>query len=262
MTDCHVCSEPLRRGDAECPQCGCRAPPPTRRWGFVLVRLMLVLAMAALILPGFKLASSGDSTRLVRHRLGQIGVALQQYHADHGTFPPAYVVDAHGKPLHSWRVLLLPYLGETSLYAEYDFGEAWDGPHNRLLLARKPRVYAVPGDDAPSPNTAFAAVVGRLCVMRGMAGSPAAEIEDRAHSVIAGETVAEIPWTKPEDVAYDYKPLGSPGFFGSRYLKSGAHFVTADGSVHLLAGETVGPRLRFWFTREREHLGPEFPARP
>ena len=221
MTDCHVCREPLRRSDAECPQCGCPAPP-TRRWGFVLVRLALVLAMAALILPGFKFAGSGDSAGWCGTACGRSEWPSRSTTRTTAPFPPAYVADARGKPLHSWRVLLLPYLGEKPLYSEYDFREPWDGPHNRRLLARKPAVYCQPGDDADSPETAFAAVVGRLCVLQGATSSRASEVEDLSQTLIAGETVAHIPWTSPVDIPYQYKPLGSPGFFGSRCIKSGA----------------------------------------
>jgi hypothetical protein len=32
--------------------------------------------------------------------------------------------DADGRPMHSWRVLILPYLGETALFAKYNLSEA------------------------------------------------------------------------------------------------------------------------------------------
>ncbi|MGI6402520.1 MAG: DUF1559 domain-containing protein [Thermoguttaceae bacterium] len=41
-------------------------------------------------------------------RLKQIAAAILAYEADHGTFPPAFSVDANGQPLLSWRVLILP----------------------------------------------------------------------------------------------------------------------------------------------------------
>lgn len=43
-------------------------------------------------------------------KMSEIGFALQLYRCDHGTFPPPFTVDKNGKPLHSWRVLILPYL--------------------------------------------------------------------------------------------------------------------------------------------------------
>src|SRR5262249_7322884 len=50
------------------------------------------------------------------YKLRQIGMALHSYHDKFGSFPPAYIADENGRPIHSWRVLLLPYLGQTELY--------------------------------------------------------------------------------------------------------------------------------------------------
>ena len=67
----------------------------------------------------------------LRNNLRQIALALQSYHQANGCFPPAYVADKNGKPMHSWRVLILPYLGFDDLYKAYDFTEPWDGPNNK-----------------------------------------------------------------------------------------------------------------------------------
>ena len=42
-----------------------------------------------------------------------IGLALQNYHSVYGSFPPAYATDAAGNPMHSWRILILPFAGES-----------------------------------------------------------------------------------------------------------------------------------------------------
>ena len=55
------------------------------------------------------------------------------YEDEHGCFPPAYVADASGRPMHSWRVLILPYLDQQQLYDQYDFSEPWNGPNNQQL---------------------------------------------------------------------------------------------------------------------------------
>jgi len=39
-----------------------------------------------------------------------LGLAFHTYHDAYGSFPPAYTVDADGRPLHSWRVLILPFI--------------------------------------------------------------------------------------------------------------------------------------------------------
>ena len=49
-----------------------------------------------------------------KDNLRQIGLALSAYHEEYGSFPPAYIVDAAGRRMHSWRVLILPYLGQSN----------------------------------------------------------------------------------------------------------------------------------------------------
>ena len=66
-----------------------------------------------------------------QHRLRELAAALQRYHEVNGCFPPAYITDENGKPMHSWRVLILPYLDYDSLYKQYDFKEPWNGPKNK-----------------------------------------------------------------------------------------------------------------------------------
>lgn len=73
--------------------------------------------------------------------------ALQAYQADHGTLPPSHTVDADGKPLHSWRVLLLPYLGRKDLYDKLRLDEPWNSPFNRAQLSAE----TIP-DALVSPN--------------------------------------------------------------------------------------------------------------
>ncbi|HZT80971.1 MAG TPA: DUF1559 domain-containing protein, partial [Gemmataceae bacterium] len=45
------------------------------------------------------------------NNLKQLALALHSYHDTYGSFPPAAVYGPDGKPLLSWRVLILPFLG-------------------------------------------------------------------------------------------------------------------------------------------------------
>ena len=57
-----------------------------------------------------KLSASQLAVLQCTNNLKQIAAALQAYHQANGCFPPAYIADKSGKPMHSWRVLILPYL--------------------------------------------------------------------------------------------------------------------------------------------------------
>ncbi|HZW34640.1 MAG TPA: DUF1559 domain-containing protein [Isosphaeraceae bacterium] len=65
----------------------------------------------------------------------------------------SYIADATGKPMHGWRVLILPFLEQSAVYNQYDFSEPWDGPNNpRMtrsaamirLICRRPMTVCYP----------------------------------------------------------------------------------------------------------------------
>ena len=91
----------------------------------------------------------------------QIGLALQNYHSRHETFPPAYSSGKDGKPLLSWRVLILPYVDQNDLYNEFHLDESWDSPHNRALIARMPATYRCPGQRADLSSEGKTRYLGR-----------------------------------------------------------------------------------------------------
>jgi len=73
-----------------------------------------------------------------RASLERILFARERYRlANGGKCLPRTLSDADGKPLHSWRVLLLPYLGEAEkeLFAKIRLDEPWDSPHNAQFHA-------------------------------------------------------------------------------------------------------------------------------
>jgi len=73
-------------------------------------------------------------------KLAQIRYLLLKYHENHGEFPPAqYQPDPNG-PVHSWRVLLVPYTEEKSSkrYQKYDFSQEWKSPNNLRALGDMP----------------------------------------------------------------------------------------------------------------------------
>src|SRR5205807_1197555 len=71
------------------------------------------------------------------NNLKQFGVAMQNYGSANGDrLPPAVTYANDGKPLLSWRVMLLPYLEQDALYRAFRLDEPWDSPHNIQLLER------------------------------------------------------------------------------------------------------------------------------
>src|SRR5690606_10896708 len=91
----------------------------------------------------------------------------------------AYTADDDGTPLLSWRVHILPFLGEQSLYDQFHLDEPWDSPHNTRLIARMPEVYRCPGADRDEGGTTTYLVPrGEGTIFPGARGVPPEEITD------------------------------------------------------------------------------------
>src|SRR5262249_16079706 len=52
--------------------------------------------------------------------------ARDRYQEKNGTSPPPAIHDRDCRAVLSWRVALLPYLGEEALYHEFKLDEPWD----------------------------------------------------------------------------------------------------------------------------------------
>lgn len=99
--------------------------------------LMLIIGM---LLPSVRSRESSPWTRR-RNAVKQICLAILEYREMHGANPPVCFYDGNGRPSHSWRVLVLPFMDENKLYNDYDFDEPWNSPHNLPLRIRCPDIY-------------------------------------------------------------------------------------------------------------------------
>jgi hypothetical protein len=172
-----------------------------------------------------------------RNNLRDIGIALQLYHAEYSCYPPAFVADDSGRPMHSWRVLLLPYIDDEcrALYRKYRLSEPWDGTENKKLLASRPSIFGCPmrGRTGNLQQTAYAAATGPNCVFRGASALSSDDITDAPSQtlLIAEVTDADIPWTKPEDIVVSQHPTPGDRRGFSSDQGGGFYGLFADGSV-------------------------------
>lgn len=76
--------------------------------------------------------------------IDRIYTAMERYYKEHNSPVPFCTYDAEGKPLHSWRVLLLPYLGYSELYNKLRLDEPWDSEWNSRYQQLAPVCYCCP----------------------------------------------------------------------------------------------------------------------
>ena len=88
-------------------------------------------------------------------KLKELVLATHNYHDIARCFPAPAIRDERGKPLLSWRVHLLPVLGEESLYRQFHLDEPWDSEHNRKLIPSMPDVLRSPASQAAPGTTTF-----------------------------------------------------------------------------------------------------------
>src|SRR5437016_5495874 len=100
-------------------------------------------------------------------------LAMHNYQGVHCRLPPAVVYGRDGTPLLSWRVLVLPYLGQQDLYEQFHLDEPWDSPHNLQLLPKMPVLYAPPSGKTwkvPAYHTVCQVFVGKGAAFEGHEG--------------------------------------------------------------------------------------------
>jgi hypothetical protein len=178
-------------------------------------------------------------------------LAVANYHNANGHYPPAYVLGPDGKPWHSWRILILPYIEQESLFREYDFNEPWDGPNNRRLASRMPGIFRFSTlSDSKSPVTNYLAVVGEGTLWSGDGSATLEEVTDGLGQTIqiVENSGLGVHWMEPRDLEFATMSfeLGSPTGVSSWYQDPA--IVAADGSVRRLKRELRPETLRALLT--------------
>ncbi|MBA3480519.1 MAG: DUF1559 domain-containing protein, partial [Pirellulales bacterium] len=189
---------------------------PSVFFWWVVGGLTAVVVIVMLLTPSVG-SSRGGVRNSCLNNLKQIGLALSNYESAHGAYPPPFVADADGKPMHSWRVLILPYMEHQSLYAAYNFDEPWDGPNNRKLWDQMPDVYSCPGvdqarrrgvlsrDEAPEHTSHYVAVVDRSTIWNVDRPTSYSAISDGPSNTIllVEYSGGRLPWTAPVDLTLE-----------------------------------------------------------
>jgi hypothetical protein len=223
----------------------------------------LIGLLFALAFPAISAARRSAWESQSAANMRKLAAAMLAYEADHGCFPPAYLADSDGKPMHSWRVLLLPYLGYDHVYERYNFRAPWDSPQNMAILTSMPDEYACPADpDALSASEcSYMVVVGDGTLFPGEEGTTRNEITDGPENTImlAQVLASGVCWLEPRDLRMSrmvFQINGRPGYEIGSNFADGAYVATADGEVHFLSYDASPFTLQSLLTIDGGELVP------
>jgi WD40 repeat protein len=190
--------------------------------------------------------------------LYRVGRALRAYHRDRGRLPPRAVYDDRGRPLLSWRVLLLPWLGEAELFRQFRLDDPWDSDHNRRLIPRMPAVFAAEHFERSTPVTCFCVFRGKGTAFEGRDGQSLKSFTDGlAETILVAQAPTPVPWTKPADLAVADDGSLSASWRLADGRPMDIRVVCADGTVrHVWRTERIKPKAPPDGLPEPELLGP------
>jgi hypothetical protein len=225
----------------------------------VLSVVAVIVFLLFLLLPAVQSAREASSANQCRSNLKQIALALQTYHDVHGHLPPPYIADAHGKPIHSWRVLILPYIEEQTLYRQYKFDEPWDGPNNRKLAKLIPEVFRCPSqlstNAACSVETNYFAIVGPETAWPegGDSGRKFRDFKDGVSMtlLLVEATGQSVNWMEPRDVSMDDAIAMLTGKQRNGHIHVSDGWITTSRSHGMMRNVALADGRNLWLGRSQ-----------
>lgn len=231
------------------------------------------------VLPAIAAAREAARRSESANHIKELVTGLLNYHDVHDCFPPAVVLGPDGRPWHSWRILLAPFLeGGRELYERYDFGLPWDDERNLAIASTAVRAHTNPLRQDEEPGLAGYAAIGgpgtlfedREVRMESAedrrfrkAGTPLARIRDGASRTVALAALAaerRIAWTQPGDLSIGAAMEGGLAAEGFEVLpgRDGAPdqvlVAFCDGTVRTVPADA--PSLRALATIDADDAEP------
>ena len=221
----------------------------------MLVNYQIIGVLSGLLLPAVQAARESARQMQSSNNLRQIMLAMHNFHDANGRFPAQAIAQGEGNPLLSWRVAILPYLGEQALYNQFHLDEPWDSPHNIELLEQMPEFFRNPSNPPTAGMTTYLVPMGKG-VGLSSEGLKIQQITDGTSNTLAVLDVDPqfgVPWTKPDDLDIRQNEV----LDWLRAEGSNAGFF--DGSVRLIDLEIDTEVLEALMTRAGGEVIPFMP---
>ena len=210
--------------------------------GCGVMTFFVVGLLLALLLPAVQAAREAARRMQCTNHIKQFGLALHNYHDVYQSLPPAYTTDENGNPLHSWRVLILPYIEQNAMYDAIRLDEPWDSEYNKQFHEQMSWIYACPSSnpgDRERGLTSYMRIVGPGTTTDGSSTTTFREVTaGMSNTIWVVEVIPTTCWMAPIDVPESDPELS----VGSRHV-GGINIGIMDGSVRFLSDHEV-PQLK------------------
>src|SRR5262245_9461596 len=218
----------------------------------VAIVVVLVLGLlcsgvlVALLLPAVQAAREAARRAQSTNNVKQLCLALHNYHDTFGSFPPAVVKDADGKPLYSGRVLLLPYLEQSVLSQQFDLTQPWNSSRNMQISQTAIPVFHDPSSPSASASTDYLFVTGAGTIFEADQATKLMGVTDGTSNTMMIVEVrgSGVNWAEPKDLDI-CQPMSLPP--GNH---PGGNIVgIADGSVRFMSKNVPPEQVRAMATK-------------
>jgi|GEM_PF-2634999 len=188
------------------------------------------------------------------NNLKMIAIAHHNAVSAYGSGFPAGIYDSNGNVGLSWRVAILPFIEQDSLYRQFKLNEPWDSEHNKKLIPLMPKTYAAPGADPKKGLTHYRSFSGANTMFppppRGTPGQLAFGLkmfdvpDGLSNTAMIAEAGDAVEWTKPDELVVSSGSLPRlGGIFADNFA-----VVLGDGSVRRLKIDTPADKLKAMIT--------------
>lgn len=204
--------------------------------------------LTGLLLPAVQSARFSARSMQSMNNLKQLGLAMHNFESAYKSLPAAGGVGDDGRAMLSWRVAVLPFIGEQQLYQRFNLDEPWDSEQNLALLEEMPAVYKHPNRNTPPGHTVYMAPISEMTMLQAAEPTRFGEITDGlSNTIMLLETSEElaVPWTAPQDYELDIEDP-TAGLF----VKGILNILMGDGSVRAIQEGSIDMDvMRALFTR-------------
>ena len=214
-------------------------------WHEWLAYWFFVAILVVMLLPSGSTNSSAPRWARCMNNMRQCMLAMLNYKSAHQHFLPAWTEDDQGKPMHSWRVLILPFIEEQNLYDQYRLDEPWDSPHNARLANRMPPVYQCPSAPDSTTQTTYKLISDHEAFFDGNTKRSLKDAFDGPESTVVLIEDSENPvnWMEPDGISIEEAVAVLLNADGCHCGRKDTLFTTEFFGQHLVTLEAASYRV-------------------